>query len=460
MSPRIIIAGEESGSGKTTITLGLMKALSLRGLKVQGFKTGPDYIDPSYYEVFTGRKGRNLDLWMLNESVVLELFDRNSAGADLSIIEGVMGLFDGAYPDDRGSTAHLSRVLKAPVILVVNLRGSSTSIAATVLGFRLFDPEVRIEGVILNEIGGEYHFNHVRERIEQRTGIRVLGGIPRREEASIEERHLGLIPAVEKPNLGNKAEKIAALLESHVDLESIVNIAKGSPNIPHYEKTVFLGKPKGNMVRIGLARDEAFSFYYEDNIDILRFYGCEIIPFSPLRDERLPSNLDGIYIGGGFPEIYAYVLQKNSTLKEQIKGFVISGKPVYAECGGLMYLGEQIETVDEREFNMVGALPIKTVMRPKLRALGYREVFVETNVGLFKSGDKMKGHEFHYSDLMPKSELNFSYKTSGSTGRAGKDGIYFKNTLASYIHIHLASNPEVARRIPERIKKISEYYEI
>jgi cobyrinic acid a,c-diamide synthase len=454
LSYRIIIAGEGSGSGKTTITLGLMKALSKRGLRVQGFKTGPDYIDPSYYEIFTGRKGRNLDLWMLGESAVLELFERNSAGVDISVIEGVMGLFDGAYPDDKGSTAHLSRVLKAPVILVLNLRGSSTSIAATVLGFKLFDPEVRIEGVILNEIGGEAHFNHVKKGIEEKTGLRVLGGIPRREEISIEERHLGLIPAVGQSNLANKAERIAALLESHVDLESIVNIAKGSLNIPDYEKTVFLGKPKENSVRIGLARDEAFSFYYEDNLDLLIFYGCEIISFSPIRDERLPSNLDGIYIGGGFPEIYADVLEENSKLKEEIRNFVISGKPVYAECGGLMYLGEQIETVDEKGFNMVGVLPIKTVMRPELRALGYREVFVEKKVSLFESGDEMKGHEFHYSDLIPKSDLNFSYRTLGSTGRIGKDGLCFKNTLASYTHIHLASNPKVAKRIPERIKNI------
>ncbi|MER3447714.1 MAG: cobyrinic acid a,c-diamide synthase [Candidatus Dadabacteria bacterium] len=456
MSSRIIIAGEESGSGKTTITLGLMKAFSKRGLKVQGFKTGPDYIDPSYYEIFTGRKGRNLDLWMLNEGVVLELFDRNSAGADLSIIEGVMGLFDGAYPDDRGSTAHLSRVLKAPVILVVNVGGSSTSIAATVLGFKLFDPEVRIEGVILNGVGGEAHFNHVKGRIEQRTGIRVLGGIPRREEVSIEERHLGLIPAVEKSDLINKAEKIAALLENHIDLESFVKIAKSSPQIPPYGKTVFIGGPKENIVRVGLARDEAFSFYYEDNLDLLIFYGCEIIPFSPMRDERLPSNLDGIYIGGGFPEVYADVLEKNSNLKEEIRNFVISGKSVYAECGGLMYLGEQIETVDEKGFNMVGVLPIKTVMRPELRVLGYREVFVEKRVSLFDRRDRMKGHEFHYSELIPRSDLNFSYRVLSSAGGIGKDGLYFKNTLASYTHIHLASNPEVAKRIPERIKNAVE----
>jgi cobyrinic acid a,c-diamide synthase len=447
--PRIIIAGEESGSGKTTVTLGLMRAFSKRGLKVQGFKTGPDYIDLSYYEVFTRRKGRNLDLWMLGEDAVLELFERNSIGADISVIEGVMGLFDGAYPDDRGSTAHLSRVLKAPVILVVDAGASSTSIAATVLGFKLFDTEVRIGGVILNRIGGEAHLGHVKRAVEEKAGIRILGGIPMREDISLEERHLGLIPAGEKPNLNDRAEGMAALIQNHTDIESILEIANHSPRLPSYEKAIFLGSPREPIVRVGVARDEAFSFYYEDNLDILRFYGCEIVPFSPLRDKKLPPNLDMVYIGGGFPEVYADALEGNWELREEIRGLAISGLPVYAECGGLMYLGNEIQTVDGKGFRMVGVIPVKTVMNSRLQALGYREVCVETRAGLFESGDRFRGHEFHYSGLVHEGELRFAYR---STGGAGKDGIYLKNTIASYTHIHFASNPQSARKIPERIK--------
>lgn len=449
--PRIIIAGEESGSGKTTVALGLMKALSKRGLRVQGFKTGPDYIDPSYYEIFTGRKGRNLDLWMLSEDAALELFERNSIGVDISVIEGVMGLFDGAYPDDKGSTAHLARVLKAPVVLVVNAEASSTSVAATVLGFKLFDPEVKIEGVILNRIGGEAHLGHAKKAIEEKTGIRVLGGIPMKEDISLEGRHLGLIPAGEKSNINDKTEKIAAFLQDYTDLESILKIANNSPPMPSYEKTIFLGKARGPIIRVGLARDEAFSFYYEDNLDLLRFYGCEIVPFSPLRDKELPPNIDMIYIGGGFPEVYADVIEENLTLREEIKGFAISGKPVYAECGGLMYLGNRIQTIDGKGFRMVGVVPIKAVMNSRLQALGYREICVETKTGLFEAGDKFRGHEFHYSELVREGELEFAYK---SRGRGGEDGICFKNTLASYTHLHFASNPQAARKIPERIKNI------
>jgi len=452
--PRIIIAGEESGCGKTTVTLGLMKAFSNSGLTVQGFKVGPDYIDPSYYEAFTERKGRNLDLWMLSENTVLELFERNSGGADIAVIEGAMGLFDGAYPDDKGSTAHLARTLRAPVILVVNAKGSSTSIAARVLGFRLYDTEVKIEGVILNQVGGEAHLNHVKRAIEEKTGISVLGGVPKSEEVILEERHLGLIPAEERGNFSDKVEKIAAILEKYVDLESVLKIAKSPTGILSYEKTLFLGDPKERIVRIGIARDEAFSFYYEDNLDLLRFYGSEIVFFSPLRDEKLPEGLDAILIGGGFPELHAAPLQENKTLKEEIRDFAMSGKPVYAECGGLMYLGEKIETLDEKEFQMVGILPIKTTMKPELRALGYREVLVERKSGLFRVGDRMKGHEFHYSDLTSKAELSFSYRVIGSTGIVGKDGIYIKNALASYTHIHFASNPEVLKRIPERIRAL------
>jgi cobyrinic acid a,c-diamide synthase len=388
---------------------------------------------------------------MLSEDAVIELFERNSVGVDISVIEGVMGLFDGAYPDDRGSTAHLSRVLRAPVILVVNAEASSTSIAATVLGFKLFDPEVSIEGVILNRIGGEAHLGHVKKAIEGKTGIRVLGGIPMKGDISLEERHLGLIPAGEKSNLNDKAEKIAAFLQNHTDLESILKIANNAPDIPSHERTIFLGNPREPIVRVGLARDEAFSFYYEDNLDLLRFYGCEIIPFSPLRDKNLPPNLDMVYIGGGFPEVYADALEENLNLRAEMKSFAISGSPVYAECGGLMYLGNQIQTVDGKGFRMVGVVPIKTIMNSRLQALGYREICVETKTGLFEAGDRFRGHEFHYSELVCEGELKFAYK---STGRVGRDGICFKNTLASYTHIHFASNPQAARKIPERIKSI------
>ena len=458
MGSCLVVAGEKSGCGKTTVSLGLMKAFSLRGFKVQGFKAGPDYIDPSYYKLATGREGRNLDLWMLDEDTVLELFDRNSSGVDISIVEGAMGLFDGAYPDDKGSSAHVAKVLKAPVILVVDAGGSSTSIAATILGFKLFDSGLRIEGVILNKVGGESHLNHLRKAIEERTGIKVLGGIPRVEDIALGERHLGLIPAVEGDRLSEKIERVSTLLEKHLDLGYILKIANSSPDIPVYEKRVFIGEKREKVVRVGVAIDRAFSFYYEDNLDILRFYGCEVVFFSPTEDERLPRGLDAIFIGGGFPEVYADTLEHNRGLREEIKAFSISGKPVYAECGGLMYLGKEIETVEGKRFAMVGAIPVKTVMRGRIKALGYREVVVEKDVSFFKAGDRFRGHEFHYSELIHEREPNFAFKVIGSTGKTAKEGIFFKNTLASYTHIHLASNPNSAKKIPERIKEICRCY--
>jgi cobyrinic acid a,c-diamide synthase len=447
--PRVIVAGEESGCGKSTVALGLMGALTGAGLAVQGFKTGPDFIDPSYYRAVTGRLGRNLDLWMLSAEAVVELFIHHGAKAELAVIEGVMGLYDGAYPDDEGSTAHLAKVLQAPVLLVLDAWRSSSSLGAKAAGFRTFDPSVKLEGVILNGIAGEAHERAARHAVE-RAGMPVVGAIPMVPEIRLPERHLGLIPFEEGKVPEARCRQIVEMVGKHLDLSRILQIAHHAPPLPNISPLLFVPRADGPECCLALARDEAFTFYYEDNIDLLRHWGFAIVEFSPLHDTTLPE-ADLLYFGGGFPEVFADQLSQNVAMREAVLRFHAAGGPVYAECGGFMYLGETLTTSDGRTFPMVGLFPIRTAMTERLQALKYKEVEV-LNAGAFlRPGDRLKGHEFHFSRLTSTVEGN-ALRSNDSTGCVEVEGIVRGNALASYTHLHLASNPALLEHLSARLR--------
>lgn len=427
--PRIILAGTHSGAGKTTITLGITLALKKKGLKVQSFKAGPDYIDPSYY-----KSCRNLDSWLLSKDVVLELFSRQAKKADISIIEGVMGLYDGIGNTEEGSTAKLSKILRSPVILIVDAGTMSRSAGAVVLGYEKFDRKVSIAGVILNNIGSQTHYNSIVDSIG--INIPVLGFMPREEVLKLPERHLGLIPAGERRLRERYLRRLLNVVEKNININRLIKISQSAPNLPSYKKTVFGDKVKKNLVTIGIARDRAFNFYYEDNLDILRHFGARIVEFSPLADKKLPQGVDGLYIGGGFPEIFASMLAKNISFKKDIYRLARNGLPIYAECGGLMYLMKELEG-----YPMAGVFNGKVKIGNGLQRFGYVEAEALENNILSKKGEKNRGHLFHWSYIK-----NIS----------GDDYFVKRNVLASYVHLHFASNTNLAKNF---ISACKEYHD-
>ena len=447
MYPRVVIAGERSGCGKTTVSLAVMSALSARGLTVQGFKTGPDYIDPSHYEARTGRKGRNIDLWMTEPRDCLELFLKNSSGAHISVIEGVMGLYDGARPDGRASAAHTAKFLRAPVILVLDGMRGPSSAAATALGLKMFDPEVNIAGFILNRAAPADAARAARA-VAAATGISYLGFLPPDGDLETPFRHLGLVPANEAPPGGRKleAERLAA---SRLDMGLIEKIARSAPAPPPAQSRLFPPSPRPQRARLAVARDKAFSFYYEDTLDLLSLWGCEVAPFSPVSEERLPEGADALYIGGGFPEVYCEELEANSPMREAVRDFCLSGGAVYAECGGMMYLGSSITDLRGRDFEMCGAVGGGFLMRGKLQSIGYREVVASGDAGFFRRGDTERGHEFHYSSAA--GDAGGFFNVTNSAGDRSGAGVRLCNTVASYVHLSLVSSG-IAARAADRIK--------
>lgn len=452
--PRLLIAGTHSGVGKTTITTGLMAALKHKGYQVQGFKAGPDYIDPSHHTCVTGMPSRNLDTWLMTKDVILELFERSAARADISIIEGVMGLYDGLGGDsEQGSSAHLAKILNAPVLLVIDARALARSAAALVMGFQKFDPDIKLCGVIANNIASPGHFEYVRTAIETYTSVPVVGYVPRDPAISIQERHLGLVPYAEGKVETERYYKLRDYVLTYVDCEQILRLMEGHP-LPRFQKTLFTAtgnRPgpinQGRGPTIGVAMDEAFNFYYADNLDILEYLGARLVKFSPIHDAHLPKEVNVLYFGGGFPEVFAEELAANKTLIREIRDFVNDMNPVYAECGGLMYLGESIQTFDGAVFDMVGVLPIRTTMMNKRMALGYTRAKVLRDTFLCPKGGEIIGHEFHWSTLSESREVTYAYETFKRIGGPKKyDGILFKKVLASYLHVHFASNIEIARR--------------
>ncbi|MDQ0201155.1 cobyrinate a,c-diamide synthase [Neobacillus ginsengisoli] len=448
---RLVIAGTGSGVGKTTLTIGLMAALKKKGYTVQGFKCGPDYIDPTYHTAVTGRVSRNIDSWMLNHEMVKEIVNRGSEGSDISIIEGVMGFFDGKNPtNNNGSTAEISIITKSPVVLVVNCASMARSAAAIVMGFQAFLKETDIVGVIANRVGSEGHFKIVKTAIEQECGIPVLGYLKKDSDIAIPERHLGLIPSVERGELNPFFDSLGDLVLETVDVETLYKLAKATPL--EIKESQFKRSEK-EAVRIAVARDAAFNFYYQENLEMLEASGAELIEFSPLKGETLPGDVDGLYIGGGFPEEFAEELAEQTEVKRSIRGAIEKGLPTLAECGGFMFLTEFLETTDEKNYKMVGIIPGKVKMQAQLAALGYREITAEAGNFLLNGDLKARGHEFHYSTFHPKTEIQHAYQTKGMRGFK-QEGYMKGNLIAGYTHFHFGSCPGM---VENWINKCKEY---
>ncbi|MBA2875907.1 cobyrinate a,c-diamide synthase [Thermaerobacillus caldiproteolyticus] len=450
---RIVIAGTGSGVGKTTVTIGIMAALKQKGYIVQGFKCGPDYIDPTYHTAVTGRPSRNLDSWMVGHEAVKDICARGCEGADIAVIEGVMGLFDGKRPTtNEGTTAEISVLTQSPVLLVVDCAGMARSAAAIVRGFQWFDERVRIAGVIANRVGSEGHFRLLKTAIEQECGIPVIGFLKKEDSLRIPERHLGLIPSVERGELDEFFAQLGELVTKTVDVEALLELAE-APKLQVQRS--FLPTNKMYDVRLAVAKDSAFHFYYPENLELLEAYGAELVFFSPLHGEPLPERVHGLYIGGGFPEEFAKELSQQQEVKQSIKAAIERGLPTLAECGGFMFLTEGIETTDGEYYDMVGVIPGNVKMHHKLVALGYREVKGEQGNFLLSEGLQARGHEFHYSTFEARKAIDFAYETTGLRGTR-KDGYMNENVVAGYVHFHFASCPEMVECWLERCKKVKE----
>ena len=448
MAPAVVIAGVRSGVGKTTIATGIMGALTRRGFRVQPFKAGPDYIDPSYHALACGVPSRNLDTWLLPHPTVSELFQRAGSRGQISVVEGVMGVFDGhSSLSEAGSTAQLAKLLDAPVILVADAAKVARSVAAEVLGYQKFDPDLRIAGVILNGVGGPRHLEFCQPQIEATTGLPVLGYLPRREEFVQPERHLGLIPTVEGTVVREWYDALIAQVEQTIDLDRIVQLAATARPAPAPTQ-VFPPESQPRKTVIAIARDQAFSFYYQDSLDLLEAWGAELAPFSPLEDPGLPPDAGGIYIGGGFPEMFARELSENSPMLQSMREAVSRGVPVYAECGGLMYLGRSLSDLEGTQHPMVGAIPVVSSMKGRRLHLGYREVESCTDSPLLARGQRVRGHEFHWSVLEdPPDPQQSVYRVIDQDSRP--EGFKVGSVWASYIHIHLGSDASLAPRFVE-----------
>ena len=440
-----VVAGTHSGVGKTTISLGIMAALRQRGLKVQPFKIGPDFIDPGLHAKVCGVPSYNLDGWMLSKDYNRQSFQKNLREKDVAVIEGMMGLYDGrSGVTEDGSTAEMAKLLGLPVILVVDASAMARSAAAMILGYRLFDRRTNLIGVIFNRVAGVGHLNYLRDAIASLPMLECFGGIPTRNDLKIPERHLGLTVAQEgflDKRFGNR---LGRLIQDHVDLDRLL--------VSTRTKVVALAgattrELAGDKVPIAVASDRAFCFYYPDNLDLLTCAGAKIERFSPIHDRSLPSRIKGIYMGGGYPELFARELSRNQSMRTAIRHFIEAGGPVYTECGGLMYLSQTLIDCARRKYPMVGAYPFTTRMLPQLKALGYREVLAAKKTFMAPE-EKIRGHEFHYSELhgfLPGRKIQTAYLMEGPNKTRIREGYHYKNCLGSYVHLHFGSNPEFAR---------------
>jgi len=451
--PRLVIAGVTSSVGKTSISIALMNALHEKGYKVQGFKVGPDYIDPSYHTTVTGRHSRNLDPWLMSEKGLLNSFYNASIDADFAVIEGVMGLFDGlSGASNFASTAHVAKLLKSPVVLVMDAGKAARSIAAVALGFTKFDTEIKIAGLILNNVAGEKHAKYCIDAIKQKVKVPVLGAIKRNKEIELQERHLGLVPTSERKELQKKVLAVAKYMQEQIDIDRTVSIAKKAPKL-HIKTN---GITKNINTTIAVALDESFNFYYADNLDTLRSLGAELKFFSPVNDENIPD-ADGLYLGGGFPEVLADRLERNFSMLHSVKNAASDGMPIYAECGGLMYLTKSITEFDGKKHSMVNLLDADTIMDKKL-TLNYTEAKIACECLIAKAGKTIRGHEFHYSKIHNVTkDARCAYKLSKGKGVNGSmDGFIEYNTLASYMHLHFA-NRMLAENFLLNCKKYSKH---
>ena len=433
MTRALVIAGVASGVGKTSLTLGLLEALRRRGLRVQAFKVGPDFIDPELLALVTGRPSYNLDGWMCGREAVLATVARAAAGADVAVVEGMMGCFDGVDgTSDEGSTAQIATWLGAPVVLVLDASAQSRSAAAVVLGFEQLDPAVRVAGVIANRVGGPTHAQWIADAIRSSCRAQPLGALTCDAALTLPERHLGLVTAAEGSLTVVLRGRLADAVEAGVDLDRLLALAAplrvpAAPPAPRVS----------SRATIAVARDRAFQFYYAENLDLLRAAGAELVFWSPLVD-REPPAADGLYFGGGYPELHARALADNEPCRKAVRSFAEQGRPIYAECGGLMYLADAIEDAEADTHAMVGILPARVRMKPARMTLGYVEVTLDRDTPLGPAGTVARGHRFHFSTLDPVPEAIARVYHGAEGYRVGR-------TLMSYAHLHFASNPGLAR---------------
>jgi cobyrinic acid a,c-diamide synthase len=499
--PRIVIAGASSNVGKTTITAGLIAALRQQGLIVQPFKCGPDYVDPSYHERAAGRPCRNLDTWMLSDTQLLESFARACQDADIAVVEGVMGLYDGSdWHDERGSTAQIAKLLNAPVLLVFDISGSARSAAAAALGYKHFDPAVAIRGVVLNFAGSEGHAQGCAEAIERATTLPMMGWLPREMQLQIPERHLGLVPGGEQIDSDALIAQMAVAVSARFDVDGIVGVARGAAGARERTGEVAVGStatsagdrtsepaagshlearpsstgggdthlsgswpahvtdPRRSAARpvIAVARDEAFCFYYPENLELLIEAGAAVEFFSPLRGERPDPGAAGVYLGGGYPELHGPALASNTGFWGALKDMHAADLPIYAECGGFMVLTAGLTDSDGRTWSMGGLLPGFARMSGKLAALGYRHATALRSNLLAEPGEALRGHEFRYSSWVRDTHVaddTAAWSLKGTRGEVPKDAVGYArgNLLASYLHVHFGQRRELAERFVQRL---------
>ena len=423
-----------------------MAALTARGYTVAPFKVGPDFIDPGHHSRVTGRASRNLDGWMLSQTYNLDAFARHTAGADIAVVEGVMGLFDGYDGrSEAGSTAQMAKWLGLPVVLVVGARAMARSAAALVQGFERFDDALAFAGVLFNHLGSDRHLNYLKEAMDGHVRMPLLGGLMRDAAIAIPERHLGLVTREDHDLSEDNRQRLAGLIETQLDLDGLIQTLpevdlQGKASTPANEANL-------TDVHIGVARDAAFCFYYPDNLELLEAAGAHLVFFSPLTDRRCPEGLDGLYFGGGYPELHAKVLADNRSLRQEIRQLSQMNMPIYGECGGFMYLCREMGDTHGNAFPMTGCLPFATRMLDRLKALGYREITQAQATVLGPAGQVMRGHEFHYSTI-PGGPLD-GVGVYRMTDRAGMDkaaeGFVANQTLGSYVHLHFGSCPQAAK---------------
>lgn len=451
--PAIVVAGSGSGTGKTSITLALTAALARRGMRVQTFKTGPDFLDPTYLGIASGRKSYNLDTWMCGTEYARGLFAEKTSDADIALVEGAMGMYDGASPStSAGSSAEIAELIGAPILLVVNAKGAGRSMAAVVKGFVEFDKSARMAGVVANFIGSENHGAILREAFETAGLPPLMGGIVKGAFPELASRHLGLVSADARTLTSTIISHLGDAVERHCDVDAILACAFSSvPRKPPCQQ-----HGRKSRVRIGIARDDAFHFYYHDSLEALERAGAELVTFSPMRDTAMPDGLDGLYLGGGYPEVHAKELSHNAGMIRSVADFAGTGKPVYAECGGLIYLSSGVETVDGARYQLAGVLPVWARMRSSYKSLGYAEAMLRHDTLLGVQGDSIRGHMFHYSELaedpLGRDGWSAAYAVRRNRGGEAQEGYSKGGVLATYLHANLGAHPRALESFVERCR--------